>query len=132
MGDVTISVSDAPDAAAEVRSLFRWLRRDDDLPGPTVRMAPAAPGPEDMGAMGDALVVALGSGGVSAVLARSLSVWIQHRTSDVKLTFRGERGTIQLEGKRIKEPLAVVEALRKAAGEPGDSGNTGDTGDSGE
>jgi membrane-associated two-gene conflict system component 1 (EACC1) len=115
--DVDISVSDNPDASAEIRSLFRWLRRDDDLPGTTVRLAPAAPGPEHMGAASDVLVVALGSGGVGAVLARSLSVWVQHRTSDLKLTFRGEKGTVELDGKRIKDPAAIIEALRKASGE---------------
>lgn len=117
MDDVTINVSGAHDSGAEIRSLLRWLRRDDDLPGTAVRLMPATPGPEEMGAVGDALVVALGSGGVGAVLARSLSVWVQHRTSDLKLTFHGKKGTVQLDGKRIKDPVAVVEALKEAAGE---------------
>lgn len=115
--DVAISVSDATDSGAEIRSLFRWLRRDDDLPGGTVRLEPAAPGPDEMGAVSDVLVVALGSGGLGAVLARSLSVWVQHRTSDLKLTFQGTKGTVELDGKRIKDAVAVVEAMRKAAGE---------------
>ncbi|MFG2044818.1 hypothetical protein [Dactylosporangium sp. NPDC048998] len=115
--DVAISVSDVPDTAAEIRSLFRWLQRDDDLSGATVRLAPAAPGPEEMGATVSDVLVALGSGGMGAVLARSLSVWVQHRTSDVKLTFRGKNGTVKLDGKRIKDPVAVIKALREAAGE---------------
>ncbi|WP_199433696.1 effector-associated constant component EACC1 [Qaidamihabitans albus] len=115
--DVTVNVSGAHDAGAEIRSLLRWLQRDDDLLGTSIRLAPAAPGPEEMGAVSDVLVVALGSGGAGAVLARSLSVWVQHRTSDLKLTFRGKEGTVQLDGKRIKDPVAVVEALREAVGE---------------
>jgi hypothetical protein len=115
--DVDISVSGALDDSAEIRSLFRWLR-DDDLPGAAVRWAPAAPGPGEMGGVSDVLVVALGSGGsVGAVLAGSLSVWIRHRTSDVKITLRGKGGTVELDGKRIKDPVEVVEALRKAVGE---------------
>jgi hypothetical protein len=116
--DVDISVSGGPDDGSEIRSLFRWLQGDDDLPGAAVRWAPAAPGPGEMGAVSDVLVVALGSGGsVGAVLAGSLSVWIRHRTSDVKVTFRGKEGTVELDGKRIKDPVEVVEALRKAMGE---------------
>ncbi|MGW0004084.1 effector-associated constant component EACC1 [Nocardia grenadensis] len=112
--DVSISVSAASDSAAEVRSLFRWLQREEDLPNPA--FTPAAPGPEDMGGLSDALVVVLGSG-TGVVLARSLSVWVRHRTADVKVTIRGQKGTVELDGKRVRDPLAVVEALREAAGE---------------
>ncbi|MCO5996711.1 effector-associated constant component EACC1 [Actinoallomurus rhizosphaericola] len=113
--DVAISVSGALDPDAEIRSLFRWLQREEDVPSP--KFTPAAPEQEDMGAVSDALVVVLGSGGAGSVLARSLSVWVRHRTSDLKLTFRGEKGTVQLDGKRIKDPVALVEALREATGE---------------
>ncbi|GAA0827958.1 hypothetical protein ACFQVD_36425 [Streptosporangium amethystogenes subsp. fukuiense] len=118
--DIAISVLGAPDIGAEIRSLYRWLQRDDDLPSTTVRLAPAPPAPDEMGVVSDVLFVALGAGGAGgagAVLARSLSVWIQHRTSDLKLTIRGKEGTVQLDGKRIKDPLAIIEALHKAAGE---------------
>jgi hypothetical protein len=113
--DVAISVSGAPDEDAEIRSLFRWLQREEDVPNP--RFAQAAPGPEDMGGASDVLMVALGSGGAGAALAASLSVWVRHRTSDLKLTFRGQNGTVRLDGKRIKDPIAVIAALREAAGD---------------
>lgn len=112
---IAISVSGVPDTDAEIRSLFRWLQREEDVPNPT--FTPAATGPEDMGAVSDVLVVAFGSGGAGAVLANSLSVWVRHRASDLKVTFRGKKGTVQLDGKRIKDPVAVIEALREAAGE---------------
>ncbi|MCX0272317.1 hypothetical protein NLM24_16735 [Nocardia zapadnayensis] len=112
--DVSISVSAASDSAAEVRSLFRWLQREEDLPNPV--FVPATPGPEDMGGLSDALVLVLGSG-TGVVLARSLSVWIRHRTSDVKITIRGQKGTVQLDMQRLGDPRAVVEVLREATGE---------------
>jgi Effector Associated Constant Component 1 len=113
--DVAISVSGGPDADAEIRSLYRWLQREEDLPNPT--FMPAAPGPEDMGAVSDVLMVALGSGGAGAVLANSLSVWVRQRSSDLKLTVRGKNGTIRLDGERIKDPVAVIGALREATGD---------------
>ncbi|TCC35401.1 effector-associated constant component EACC1 [Kribbella speibonae] len=113
--DIAISVSEAPDADAEIRSLFRWLQREEDVPRPTFTQS--APGPEDMGGVSDVLVVALGSGGVGAALAASLSIWVRQRTSDLKLTFRGQKGTVELDGKRIKDPIALIAAIREAVGE---------------
>ena len=113
--DVAISVSATSDADAEIRSLFRWLQRDEDVPRP--KLTQAAPGPEDMGGVSDVLVVALGSGGVGAALAASLSVWLRQRTADLKLTFRGQKGTVEVDAKRIKDPTALIAALREAAGE---------------
>ena len=113
--DVAITVSGGPDAHGEIRSLFRWLQSEEDLPNPT--FTPAALGPEDMGAVSDVLVVALGSGGAGAVLANSLSVWVRQRSSDLKLTVSGKNGTVHLDGERIKDPVAVIQALREATGE---------------
>ncbi|GAB3470304.1 effector-associated constant component EACC1 [Actinophytocola sediminis] len=110
---IAISVSGIPDADAEIRSLLRWLQREEDLPNPS--LTPRATGQEDMGAVSDVLVVALS--GTGAVLANSLSVWVRNRTTDLKVTFRGKKGTVQLDGKRIKDPVAVIEALREASGE---------------
>ncbi|NKY57238.1 effector-associated constant component EACC1 [Nocardia flavorosea] len=109
--DVAISVSSTSDPGAEIRSLFRWLQREDDLPMP--KPASATPGPEDMGTVSETLVIALNSGS-AVVLATSLSVWVRHRTSDVKVTFRGKKGTVQVDAKRLQDPHAVVEALREA------------------
>ncbi len=112
--DIAISVSNAPD---ELQHLYRWLRREEDLPASSINIAPRPPGPEDMGALSDVLVVALGAGGAGAVLANSLSVWILNRKSDLKLRFSGRGGTYELEATRIKDVDAVIEALRKAAGQ---------------
>ena len=109
--DVAISVSAGADSDAEIRSLLRWLQREEDLPKP--KLTSATLGPEDMGAVSDALLIALNSGGI-AVLATSLSVWIRHRTSDVKITFRGEKGAVEVDAKRLKDPRAAAEALREA------------------
>lgn len=109
--NIAVSVSSASDSDAEIRSLFRWLQREEDLPRPA--LAPAAPGPEDMGTVSEAVVLALNSGS-AAVLAASLSVWVRHRTSDVKITFRGKKATIELDAKRLRDTQAVVDALREA------------------
>jgi hypothetical protein len=99
-------------AAHELRSLHDWLRRVDELRG-RVEPVRAPVGPGEMGGAGEALVVAVGSGGMGAVLAGALSTWISQRRSDVKLTVTREDGrTIELDAKRV-DPRAVIEEVRR-------------------
>ncbi len=66
-----------------------------------------------MGGAGEALVVAVGSGGMGAVLAGALSTWISQRRSDVKLTVTREDGrTIELDAKRV-DPRVVIQEVRR-------------------
>jgi hypothetical protein len=84
-----VSVADDPDA---LQSLFEWLLLEDELRG-HLRLEPSGSGTGgEMGGLLDVLTIAMGSGGVGAVLARSLSTWLTHRRADVKVTFRGPDG----------------------------------------
>jgi hypothetical protein len=74
-----------------------------------------------MGALIDVLVVALGSGGAGAVLAQSLSTWLRHRHTDIRLTITTDSRTIELDGKRVRDTQALVREVGGLLGdqEPG-------------
>lgn len=98
--------------ADELRSLLDWLRHEEEFRG-RVRLQQASPRSDEMGGVLEALVVALGSGGTGAVLARSLSTWLSHRRSDVKLTIKNDNGrTIELDAKRVDAQALVGEVGR--------------------
>lgn len=111
----------------ELRSLFDWLRHEDALRGRVrVEHAPITPG--EMGGGLDALVVALGPGGVGAAavgaLIGALATWFQHRRADLRITVTNENGrTVEVDGKRVDVP-ALVEAVERllAAGQAGRDG----------
>lgn len=98
--------------ADELRSLHDWLSRDDALRG-RARLVAARVEPGQMGGLLDALVVAVGSGGMGAVLAGALSTWISHRRSDVKLTVTSDDGRkVELDATRV-DPQTVLREVGK-------------------
>ncbi|MFI2765273.1 hypothetical protein ACH5A3_41700 [Streptomyces echinatus] len=117
-------------AADELRSLFGWLRHEDALRGRVhVEHAPISPG--EMGGGLDALVVAIGPGGVGAAavgaLVGALATWFQHRRSDLRITLTSESGrTVEVDGKRVDVPVLVevVERLLADGEASGDEEGT--------
>lgn len=84
-----ITVAEDPNA---LQSLLDWLRLEDELRG-RLRLESSGSGTGgEMGGLLDVLTIAMGSGGAGAVLARSLSTWLTHRHTDVKVTVRGPDG----------------------------------------
>ncbi|MDN3351220.1 hypothetical protein [Actinomadura sp. DC4] len=70
-----------------LESLADWLRGEPDL---RVRPALAAPRPGELGALTEALVVGVGSGGTVSILATSLKTWLAHpRRSDIRIVVEG-------------------------------------------
>jgi hypothetical protein len=70
--------------AHDLPALAAWLNDEDALRGRITRRR-AAPGPEEMGSLHDALLIAVGSGGAISVLASSLPAWLQQRKSAVRI-----------------------------------------------
>lgn len=91
MVDAQIRLSGG-DKIAETAALWQWLCGERQLAG-RVRAVTPPPGEGELGGAVELLSVALGSGGAVAVLARSLSVWLQSRRSGVKVTVTGPDGT---------------------------------------
>jgi hypothetical protein len=92
----------------ELKSLYDWLRRDEDLPSSRIRWAETRPGAEEMGALSDALVVSLGTGGAGVALVQSLATWLRTRGTDVRLRIHGPYGEIDVDAKRLRDPEAFV------------------------
>lgn len=118
--DVQIVVADAADAGA-LEGLDEWLRGEPSLRG-HVRLIRTPPAEGQMGALAEALTVAVSTGGAITVLASALRTWIeQPRHSAVQLRIRihadGAR-EIDLDADRIKgqEVEAVLERALAASG----------------
>ncbi|WP_242903136.1 effector-associated constant component EACC1 [Actinomadura terrae] len=110
--DLQIEVTGGDEAGEHAR-LLEWLRADRRLAG-HVRVRRRAPGAEELGGTLDAVMVAVGSGGVSAVLAQTLPAWIRSRRPKVKFTLTTEDGErLELETADAAEaPRLIAELLR--------------------
>ncbi|MGW8377659.1 hypothetical protein [Streptomyces sp. ODS28] len=104
----------------ELRSLLAWLQWDDALRS-QVQLEHAPVKSDEMGGLVDALAVALGSGGVAAALAGSLTAWISQRRSDVKLTVNAPNGrSVEVDAKRV-DAQALAKDIERILSEEGAS-----------
>jgi Effector Associated Constant Component 1 len=111
--DTRISVA-AADFAAELESLCDWLRAEPELDG-RVHLTGPVPAESELGALADAIVVAVGTGGVISVLASSLKGWLsQPRRADVRIRVHGEDGLVlEIDADRI-DSRRIESILRQA------------------
>lgn len=84
----------------EVTDLWEWLRGERALAG-AVDAVQRPPGEGELGGVFDVLAVALGSGGAGAVLARSLTAWLQTRRPDVAVSVTTEAGTVKVDARHL-------------------------------
>lgn len=97
---VRISIVGEDHAALE--SLDNWLRQEHELAG-RVTLAVTRPREGELGSLGEALVVAVSSGGTLSVLAASLKAWlsIPHR-SDVRIKVQRPDGHfVEIDADRV-------------------------------
>jgi len=92
-----------------VRPLAEWLRGEDELRG-HVRVADQLPEPSQMGAVADAIIVSLGSGGAFGVMINSLFRWLRQRQAGAKVYLhladeRGRELDLELDGSQDAETL---------------------------
>jgi hypothetical protein len=103
---------------ADLVSLNDWLHGEPGLAG-RVRLSVPRPQPGEMGALAEAFVVAVGSGGTLSVLAASLGGWLSHpRRSDIRVRVEapGQR-VVEIGGDRVR--ASEVESLLRQALDPG-------------
>jgi hypothetical protein len=96
----------------DLRQLARFLSQEPELRGMVDLIdAPAEEG--QMGSIIDLLQVTVASGGAVAVLASSITAWLQSRGSDIKVSVSGSEGrSIKIDGRRLRSAkLADVDAL---------------------
>ncbi|WP_149260805.1 hypothetical protein [Actinomadura sp. K4S16] len=99
------------DEIREKAALLQWLRTDRRLAG-HVRLRRRPAGSEELGGALEVLMVAVGSGGVAAVLAQSLPVWLQSRRPAVKVKLTTSTGeSVELETADASEAPRLIEEL---------------------
>jgi hypothetical protein len=108
----TVAVtSSCPDSSESIRSLLSWLQEEESLVG-RCELVGSAPRSGEMGGLVEAISIILGSGGLSIAVARSIVVWLTHRTSDIEITVSTEDGsTVTLSSKRVRDPEALVKEI---------------------
>lgn len=86
----------------DLESLAAWFDEEPELRG-LIKPAGVVPDPGELGALTDALLAALGSGGAVSVLAASLKAFFsQPRGAKVRLTVTREDGTrFELDADRV-------------------------------
>jgi len=89
------------DGDVALESLDDWLRAEPKLAG-RVTVAGSEPKEGELGTLGDALIVAVGSGGTLSVLAMALKAWLsQPRRSDVRIRIEGGGRVIEIDANHI-------------------------------
>ena len=106
--NVQLTLSGESSYLAELKNLEDWLLDEPQLSGCPVTRQPATPKPGEMGALSDVLVVALGSGGMGAAFASSLSVWLRSRVADLSIRVRTERGEVEVHARNLHNAEALI------------------------
>jgi hypothetical protein len=102
---------------ADLEALAAWFDLEPELRG-LIEPATAVPRPRELGAIADALIAAVGSGGAISVLAASLKTFFaQPRGAKVRLTVtRADGSRWELEADRVAG-VSVPELARLLSGE---------------
>jgi hypothetical protein len=99
--DAQIRVSSG-DEAAVLADLWEWLRYERALAG-RVRAVRRPPSDGELGGALGLLVVAFGSGGAGAALAKSLAAWLQTRRPSVAVTVTTADGTVTVNAQHLSQ-----------------------------
>jgi hypothetical protein len=116
--EIRISVADGDLTVLE--SLGDWLRSERELVG-RVKLTGQLPRDGELGALDEAVVVAVGSGGAITVLvsalARTLKAWLSlPRRSDVTIKIHRYDGTsVEISAKRVTAGAIDIEAAIRGA-----------------
>lgn len=92
--DVRLEVVGSDNQNDELGSLRHWLGDEPEFRG-RVRVVEAPLQPGRMGGLADFLSVAVASGGALTVLARSVSVWLEQRRSNLTVKIVNADGSSQ-------------------------------------
>ncbi|SRR5712692_7066151 len=106
--DMLISLISSNDET-ELRALYDWLLREDDLRTARIAWKDVPPEAENMGALSDTLMVSLGAGGAGVALVQSLTTWLRTRGTDIRLKITGAHGEIEVNAKQVHDPQAFIE-----------------------
>ncbi|MGG2464418.1 effector-associated constant component EACC1 [Streptomyces sp. RGM 3693] len=95
------------DEIGELAALAGWLRAERELEG-AIQLVRGDIAETELGSGLDVISVAVGSGGVGVALAQSLSAWLRTRRSDVKVTFTANGRRVEIDARRVKDPVGLI------------------------
>jgi Effector Associated Constant Component 1 len=99
--DAQIRVSSG-DEAEVLADLWEWLRHERSLAG-QVRAVRRPPADGELGAVLELLVVAFGTGGAGAALAKSLAAWLPTCRPSVAVTVTTTSGTVTVNAQHLRQ-----------------------------
>jgi hypothetical protein len=107
---------ESDDSVGDLEELSDWLGQEAELRG-LITEASEKPSPGELGALTDAIVVAVGSGGALTVLVGSLQAFLtMPRHTDMRIKIKGTSGrTVTVDAKRVKDPDALIREVRSLA-----------------
>jgi hypothetical protein len=92
--EARVELGGSDDVQDELLSLRQWLSDEEEFRG-RVQVEQAPIQPEHMGAVADALQVALSNEGALTVLAGSVAVWLRQRRSKLRVKIVNADGSSQ-------------------------------------
>lgn len=101
---------------AELRSLYRWLREDEDLRSARIGLSGTDPAPGEMGSALEVIEVLLANAWSAASLAVAVAAWRQSRPRAGGVTVRIGQAEVRISGGDEEEVRRLV-ALCSAAGD---------------
>jgi hypothetical protein len=110
---LTIEVIGSADDAADLANLNHVFRTDDALRQVDIRLVSR---PGDNGVMGpvtEAIVAALGGGGIGAVLLQTVGEWLRSRKSDVSVRLTSAKASVEISVSSVDAPDKVDKILRQ-------------------
>lgn len=105
---VSLSVAGG-DPVEGLPELSEWLSRESDLRG-LITPVSAGTGPGELGSLTDALVVAVGSGGLLSVLATSLKTFLAlPRRGDLRIVVTAPGGRrVEIDAKHVRDVESLI------------------------
>jgi len=103
---------ESSDEVSDFEELADWLRQEEGLRGLITEEDPG-PSDEELGALVDVLIAAIGSGGALTVLLNSLQAFLTTRGTDIKIRLKGKDGReVTVDAKRVKDMDDLVRHVR--------------------
>ena len=109
-GSVDVRIQVDGDGVDDVVALYAWLGGERALRG-GVRMITAGIGREQLGALPEAVSVAVGAGGAGTVLASSLFTWLQSRRTKARITVEAAGRSVTLEIETLRDVRPLLEQI---------------------
>jgi hypothetical protein len=109
-----LSIAGTPTPSTDLDTVAELLLREPDLRGSAVVRSPARPPEGALGALTDALTIAIGSGGVVVTLIQLIGGWLSSRGSDATVMVKNGDSCVTVTLSRVRDPTLYRQMLDDA------------------